>query len=170
MPTRRQLALIHVAKAKVGLTEDEWRAALVQVAGVESARELDREGFDAMMGLMEHLGFRPLTVRGPTYGSRPGFASPAQVQLVRALWDEYTEGPRRRAQPGLVARPQLRRDEPALPDGREGEGRHHGAQDDEGEGQARRLIVAQGGRRGGVRERAAPADSRPLAKRPVERR
>ena len=92
MPTRRQLALLNVAKAKVGLSEDEWRAALAQVAGVASARDLDRAGFDAVMGLMEHLGFEPATPRGPSYGTRPGFASPAQVQLVRTLWDEWTEG------------------------------------------------------------------------------
>ena len=51
-----------------------------------------RAGFDAVMGLMEHLGFRPAAPRGPTCGARPGFASPAQVQLVRALRDEWTEG------------------------------------------------------------------------------
>ena len=77
MPTRRQLALLHVARAKVGLGEDEWRAALAQLAGVASVRDLDRAGFDAVMGLLEHLGFRPAAPRGPSYGVRPGFASPA---------------------------------------------------------------------------------------------
>ncbi len=38
MPTRGQLALIHVARAEVGSGEEEWRAALVQLAGVGSAR------------------------------------------------------------------------------------------------------------------------------------
>ncbi len=44
------------------------------------------------MGLLEHLGFRPLMVRGPTHASRLGFAGPAPARLARALWDEWAEG------------------------------------------------------------------------------
>lgn len=90
--SKKQKALIHVAKAKLGLGEDAYRSCLVQIAGVESSAELDRDGFDAIMGYFEYLGFRPVVPRGPTYGERPGFASPAQVLLIRDLWAEYTHG------------------------------------------------------------------------------
>jgi len=74
----KQLALIHVAKTKLGITEDQYRSCLVQIAGVESSKDLDRGGFEAP--------------RGAVYGDRPGFASSAQVQLIRELWFEYTGG------------------------------------------------------------------------------
>ncbi|MGS4946972.1 regulatory protein GemA [Meridianimarinicoccus sp. RP-17] len=88
----KQLALIHVAKAKLGITEDQYRACLVQIAGVESSKDLDRGGFEALMGFFEYMGFKPLNPRGAVYGDRPGFASSAQVQLIRELWFEYTGG------------------------------------------------------------------------------
>lgn len=88
--SRNQKALLHVAKSKLRLSDELYRTALVQVAGVASSTELDAEGFSAMMGLFEHMGFRPLDRRGPAYGERPGMASFAQIELIRALWAEYT--------------------------------------------------------------------------------
>lgn len=90
--SKKQLALIHVARSKLGISEDEYRACLVQIAGVESSTHLDRGGFEAVMGFFEYLGFAPLNPRGPTYGDRPGFATSAQLQLIRELWHEYTGG------------------------------------------------------------------------------
>lgn len=90
--SRNQTALLHVAKSKLRLSEEIYRTALVQVAGVTSSTELDADGFSAMMGLFEHMGFRPLDRRGPAYGDRPGMASFAQIELIRALWAEYTRG------------------------------------------------------------------------------
>lgn len=88
--TRKQLALIHVASSKLGLSDDSYRSALAQVAGVTSSTELDQAGFEAMMGLFEYMGFRPLLAQGKSYGHRPGMASFAQIELIRALWREYT--------------------------------------------------------------------------------
>jgi len=90
--TRNQMKLIHVARRKLGLEEEHYRTALVQIAGVASIKELDRGGFDALMGYFEYLGFAPLNRRGPDYGGRPGMASFAQIELIRALWSEYTCG------------------------------------------------------------------------------
>lgn len=39
--SRKQIALIHVAKSKLGIAEDEYRSCLVQIAGVESSKDLD---------------------------------------------------------------------------------------------------------------------------------
>ena len=47
-----------------------------------------RQGFDAVMGFFEHCGFRPTVAAGASYGARPGFATPAQVELIRVLWME----------------------------------------------------------------------------------
>ena len=38
-----QKRIIHVAKAKLGLSDDDYRAALVRIAGVTSSNELARE-------------------------------------------------------------------------------------------------------------------------------
>lgn len=88
--SRKQYALLNVAKGKIGLDEDAYRSCLVQIAGVQSATDLDRDGFDALMAYFEYLGFLPVVPRGPTYGARPGMATPAQVQFIRDLWAEYT--------------------------------------------------------------------------------
>ncbi len=90
--SRNQSAILHVAKSKLRLSDEAYRLALAQVAGVASSTELDREGFEAMMGFFEYMDFRPLDRRGPSYGERPGMASFAQIELIRALWAEYTRG------------------------------------------------------------------------------
>lgn len=88
--TPQQLKLIHVAQRKVHLPDDAYRTALAQIAGVTSSTELDRDGFDAMMGLFQYLGFAPTNAQGQNFGTRPGMASFAQIELIRALWLEYT--------------------------------------------------------------------------------
>ena len=74
----------------MGIADAEYRAALVHIAGVTSSTELDQDGFNAMMGFFEYLGFAPLTKTGPDYGVRPGMASFAQLELIRALWAEWS--------------------------------------------------------------------------------
>ena len=85
-----QNRIMHVAKAKLKLADDDYRAALVQIAGVTSSTELDQAGFEAMMGYYSYLGFKPLQKIGPNFGARPGMASFAQIELIRALWSEWT--------------------------------------------------------------------------------
>lgn len=89
---RKQLALIHVARGKLKLPDDIYRTALAQVAGVTSSADLDQDGFTAMMGLFEYMGFRPTVAQGANFGARQGMASFAQIELIRALWSEYTRG------------------------------------------------------------------------------
>jgi phage gp16-like protein len=87
---RRKIALLHVAKAKLGLSDETYRLALAHIAGVTSSTELDLAGFEAIMGFFEWMGFKPLRPNGPSFGNRPGMASFAQIALIRALWHEYT--------------------------------------------------------------------------------
>ncbi|MFN3970887.1 MAG: regulatory protein GemA [Gemmobacter sp.] len=88
--TSRQIAFIKVAVKQLGLSDSVYRSALAQIAGVTSSTELDREGFEALVGYFEYLGFRPMEAKGPDYGKREGMASWAQIELVRNLWWEYT--------------------------------------------------------------------------------
>lgn len=90
--SRNQLRLLWVAKGKLDLSDTAFRSAVAQIGGVASTKELDRDGFDALMGYFEYLGFAPRRAKGPNYGQRPGMASFAQLELIRTLWDEYTRG------------------------------------------------------------------------------
>ena len=93
MATRKQLALLHVARRDLALTDDDWRGILRETAGVASSRDLDAGGVDSVLRHLETLGFTPdLAPRGKDYGWRAGMASPKQVALIRALWHQYTEG------------------------------------------------------------------------------
>lgn len=104
MTSKRQIALIHVAKSRLRLRDDEYRAILRRVAGVDSSKDLDRIGFEAVIGYFEYLGFEPLGAVGAHYGARPGMATPAQVQLVRDLWREFSGGFEARALDRWLAR------------------------------------------------------------------
>lgn len=88
MISRKQLALIHVAKRQLALDEDSYRQILSRAASVESAADLDQVGF---LKVMEHLtasGFRSTWTKR-TFGNRPGMATPSQVELMRDLWSRY---------------------------------------------------------------------------------
>ena len=89
--TRKQNALIHVAKSRLGLNDAGYRAVLSQEAGVTTSRELDADGFTAVIRRFEALGFMP-SADPPSYGDRPGMATQAQVAYIRSLWKEYTDG------------------------------------------------------------------------------
>ena len=87
--TPKQLSLLHVAKARLGLDDEAYRDLLEVEAGVRSARDLDARGFRAVLRRLERLGFRPLLGAGGR-ADRPGRASWAQVDYLRGLWRRYT--------------------------------------------------------------------------------
>ncbi|WP_051013724.1 regulatory protein GemA [Pararhodospirillum photometricum] len=86
--SENQNKIIHLAKNKLGLEDEDYRAILKRVAGVDSSRDLDANGFQALMRAFEGLGFVS-TAAKRNYGVRPGMASPRQVDLMRALWGEF---------------------------------------------------------------------------------
>ena len=57
---RKKKALIHIAKEDLHLDEDSYRQILKGVAGVESSAQLNREGFEKVMGRFQEMGFRGL--------------------------------------------------------------------------------------------------------------
>lgn len=89
---REQIALIHVAAHQLGMGEEDYRALLMGTAGVRSSRELDQAGFGRVMKRFKALGFAHTTPPAPQYGERPGMASPAQVDTIRALWHAWHGG------------------------------------------------------------------------------
>lgn len=89
--SRKQTALLHVAKKRLALEDADYRAILRQEAGVESSRALDADGFKAVLRRFEGLGFVPSS-RRTDLGWRVGMASPEQVGFIRSLWKQYTKG------------------------------------------------------------------------------
>lgn len=54
-----QLAKIHIAKAQLGLDDEEYRALLGRVAGVSSAKDLNPRQVGAVLAAFEKLGWEP---------------------------------------------------------------------------------------------------------------
>lgn len=86
--SKQPITLLHVAAGKLNWDEELYRSVLVRIAGVTSSKELDREGFEAIMAFCAYCGFRPLGKDAPRYGNRPGMATFAQIELIRELWRE----------------------------------------------------------------------------------
>lgn len=87
----KKIALIHVARNQLAMDEHTYRAVLRAHGHVESAAELDRRGFAAVMRYFTACGFRSTWTKH-TFGDRPGWASPKQVALIKALWREWSGG------------------------------------------------------------------------------
>lgn len=86
--SRPQTSILHVAKSKLKWDDETYRLVLVRIAGVETSKDLDQTGFEAVMGFAEYCGFKPLEKGAPRYGNRPGMATYAQLELIRELWRE----------------------------------------------------------------------------------
>lgn len=91
MPTTKQTALLHVAKKRLGISDEDWRALLKRAAGVKSSADLDRAGFERMMETLHHLGFTSDFAK-EHLGHRPGWATAAQHALIEDLWRAVTDG------------------------------------------------------------------------------
>jgi Protein of unknown function (DUF1018) len=86
--TNPQKAILHVAKGKLALDDETYRQILVRVAGVTTSTDLDRAGFEAVMGFFDYCGFQPKGTDAPRYGQRAGMATFAQIELIREWWRE----------------------------------------------------------------------------------
>ena len=79
---KRELAQIHIAKAQLGLSDDEYRDVMFAVTRVRSAAELDWTGRKRLLDHFRKLGFTGRTSTARTPGEDK------QVRLVRHLWAE----------------------------------------------------------------------------------
>lgn len=96
MISREKIALVHVGKKELGLSEEEYREILRHHGGVGSARDLDEEGFKKVIDHMKALGF---WVKRSWEQSRPRDAgdlpTPDQLRVIEHLWEDlaqYLEG------------------------------------------------------------------------------
>lgn len=76
---KRELTLIHLAKAQLGMADDAYRAMLFAVARVNSAADLDFAGRKRVMEHLQNCGFRK-----KSSGTGGGRHAP-QIAKVRAL-------------------------------------------------------------------------------------
>ncbi len=59
MIPRGKLAQIHIAKAQLGLSDDEYRAILARTAGVSSAKQLTNRNVGNVLAEFQRLGWQP---------------------------------------------------------------------------------------------------------------
>lgn len=84
MIDQKKLALIHIIKKELGLTDTEYRKILKDAAGVDSAKELDEVKFRALMNYF---------MRSRHYRRDQGGITLRQKFFIKALaeelgWDE----------------------------------------------------------------------------------
>jgi len=98
MPSRGQLALIHIAKKELRLPDEVYRDILFALFRKESAADLSAGEVSRLLDHFRMLGWRPRDLaansdtsapRGKKYdslGQRPGMATPAQLRKIEADW------------------------------------------------------------------------------------
>lgn len=91
MLDNKKLGLIHLAKKRLAMAEDDYRTLMKRAAGVTSSRDLDANGFAAVMLEFERLGFVSTAAREKRMEPyrAAGHASYAQRAYIRRLWQDY---------------------------------------------------------------------------------
>lgn len=91
---QKRITLVHLAKSRLGLSDDEYRGALEAHGGVSTARDLTPAGFDRLMAHFRTCGFVS-DARRALVANRPerGTSSQAQIDLITALWREVSTEP-----------------------------------------------------------------------------
>lgn len=99
------IALIHVAKAQLGLDEETYRGVLAS-AGVASSKEIrDQDQFNLIMNQFKTLGFQKAkATRRPTWKDDWWRCSPAQRAKIEVLWANVARTPTEPALRRMVAR------------------------------------------------------------------
>ena len=87
---QKKKALIHIAKSNLQLDDPSYRQILKGVAGVESATELTREGFEKVMKRFQEMGFKGL-LPSPYHPAPKGrlipFQSPQGLEpITQSQW------------------------------------------------------------------------------------
>ena len=106
-----ELAKIHIAKEQLGLSEDDYRAAVMNASKgkTDSAGELDAQGRTALLAHFKRAGFKPrkpaAKPRQPAKPDLPIGDDREQVKKIRSLWIELHEfgAVRNSSEAGLAA-------------------------------------------------------------------
>lgn len=83
MSRQANLAKIHIAKKELGMSDDAYRAMLMDVAKVESASKLDFHAQHKVLHRMQELGWKPKTSKNK--GRKSGKVK-TQADKIRACW------------------------------------------------------------------------------------
>ena len=92
MINSRQKALLHVAKAQLRLTNEEYRDILRAHGGAESSKYLDEIGMERVMTFFQSLGFKTKQARRANLRLR---ASGSQIRLIYHLMEDLGWVPKR---------------------------------------------------------------------------
>ena len=83
MSRQANLAKIHIAKKDLGISDDAYRAMLMDVAKVDSASKLDFHGQYAVLQRLKELGWSPKSSKNK--GRKAGLVK-TQADKIRACW------------------------------------------------------------------------------------
>ena len=89
---KQWIRMIHVAKTKLNLDDERYRALLTGACGVESSKEIKTwKQYDAVMAAFAALGFDYKTKKyragiAPPEGRNPKWISEKQEEYIRGLW------------------------------------------------------------------------------------
>lgn len=82
---KAMLAKVHIAKDRLSLSEDDYRNMLWDVFGVESSKDLDRQGLHDLLQHLQRLGFEPVKRRDR---ANPLGGADGQIRKIEALLAE----------------------------------------------------------------------------------
>ncbi|SES15200.1 Mu-like prophage protein gp16 [Vreelandella subterranea] len=86
MISKGKLAQIHIAKAQLGLSDEDYRAILARKAGVRSAKELTNKTVGGVMHEFRRLGFEPKPAKkAGRKAPRPPRSRQREMNKVEAL-------------------------------------------------------------------------------------
>jgi hypothetical protein len=80
------IQLIHIGKAKMGLTDDAYRAFLEGVAGKQSCADMTERQLAAVLRAMRRNGFDSLPRR--VKPEEKGQATIAQLEYIKGMWQK----------------------------------------------------------------------------------
>jgi phage gp16-like protein len=91
MLTHDKISLIHLARNRLAMVDDDYRALLKRVSGVTSSKQLDDAGFTAVMDEFRRLGFESTANRERRMEShRSGtHATYQQRRKIEGMWDAW---------------------------------------------------------------------------------
>mgnify|MGYP005835868879 CR=1 FL=1 len=78
--TIRQLAMLHVAKNKLDLTDEDYRSLLLLYGGVKSSKQLNQEGLRRVLDRFKELGFEPIQKK--VFAAIEAYAKQAGADVV----------------------------------------------------------------------------------------
>lgn len=95
MINNKQKAILHIAKAQLGLSEEQYREILKEHGGAESSVQLDDFGFDKVLRFFVKMGFKKKTAG--RHGGRPlpEFSSEGQRKVLYHLMEDLDWWPSR---------------------------------------------------------------------------